>query len=437
MRHGFVVVALSFGSVGLAAPANNAELPNILFIIGDDQGWTDYGFMGSTIVRTPNLDKLAAQGLVFTRGYVPSSLCRPSLATMVTGLYPHQHLIMTNDPPYPPGVRPALRTKNETYLSDMAAMVARFQKSPSLPRLLAEAGYISHQSGKWWEGNACRCGGFTVGMTHGDPAKDGRHGDEGLAIGRDGLQPVFDFLDKAKKEKKPFFVWYAPMMPHAPHNPPRRLLDKYVAKTKSSHMARYWAMCEWFDETVGRLLAKLEAKGQAENTFVVYLHDNGWIQDENSGNYAPKSKQSPYDGGLRTPIVFRWPKRIKPGTSTALASSIDLAPTILLAAGLKPTRDMPGLNLLDTAALSNRDSIYGAIFVHTAVVLDNPKRNLRYRWTIQRDWKLILPDPENSSGQSAELFDLANDPMERTNRAQQHPDVVAALTKKLDAWWMP
>jgi uncharacterized sulfatase len=140
-------------------------------------------------------------------------------------------------------------------------------------------------------------------MTTGDPAKGGRHGDEGLTIGREGLRPVFDFLDAAKTDGKPFYVWYAPMMPHQPHNPPDRLLAKYKDKTKSLFVAKYWAMCEWFDETVGDLLSKLEKNGQAENTVVIYLHDNGWIQDPESANYAPGSKRSPNDGGYARPSL--------------------------------------------------------------------------------------------------------------------------------------
>lgn len=425
-------VPLEFGAAGEPAPQ-----PNILLIIGDDQGWTDYGFMGSRHVLTPHLDKLAGESLVFPRGYVPSSLCRPSLATMVTGLFPHQHLVMTNDPPDPPNLPRAAWMKSERYLNDRAAMVARFQQSPNLAKLLSRKGYISHQSGKWWEGDACRCGGFTQGMTHGDPAKGGRHGDNGLTIGREGLEAVFGFLDQAKRESKPFFVWYAPMMPHAPHNPPSRLLKKYVEKTRSIHLARSWAMCEWFDETVGELLARLEKNGQSENTIVVYLHDNGWIQDPNSAAYAPKSKQSPYDGGLRTPILLRWPTRVKPGTSSALASSIDLTPTLLHAVGLQPTPDMQGLNLLDAAALAQRDCVFGEVFFHTAIELEKPKSNLRYRWVIHRDWKLIVPDAENLPAERVHLYDLANDPHETTNRAGIHPDRVFALAKTLDAWWKP
>lgn len=414
----------------------DAGPPNIVMIIGDDQAWTDYGFMGSKNVRTPHLDKLIAESLVFERGYVPSSLCRPSLATMATGLFPHQHGIMSNDPPYPPGVPPADRMKNDRYLSDRAKMLQTFESNPNLAKLLGAGGYVSHQSGKWWEGNSCRCG-FTEGMTHGDPAKGGRHGDAGLTIGRRGLQPVFDFLDKARRDAKPFYLWYAPMMPHSPHNPPARLLDKYVSKTPSLHVARYWAMCEWFDETVGQLLDKLEQNGQAAETIVVFLHDNGWIQDPDSPAYAPRSKQSPYDGGLRTPIVIRWPGKVKPERSSALASSIDLAPTLLKAAGLKPTAEMTGIDLLDRNAVSKREAVFGEVFLHTAVDLEKPKRNLRYRWVVQGRWKLIVPNAEVEPNHPTELFDLSADPSESRNLAAEHPYLVVALNKTLDQWWRP
>lgn len=425
-----IAAAMASHATGRAAP------PNIVLIIGDDQGWTDYGFMGSRDVHTSHLDRLAAESLVFPRGYVPSSLCRPSLATMVTGWYPHQHGITSNDPPYPAGVPAAQRMKDARYLADRAAMVARFEQSPNLPKRLAAKGYVSHQSGKWWEGDACRCG-FTEGMTHGDPARGGRHGDEGLKIGREGLTPVFQFLDRARADGKPFYLWYAPMMPHSPHNPPERLLKRYRDRTPSIHVARYWAMCEWFDETVGELLAKLKDNGQAESTIVVYLHDNGWIQDPKSAAYAPKSKQSPYDGGLRTPILVRWPGKIAPRKSPALVSSIDLVPTILTAAGLSPDDGLPGVNLLDADVLKKRDRLMGEIFLHTANYLQHSARNLRFRWIIHGDWKLIVPDPVNEPTLRPELFHIMDDPHEMNNRAALFPERVASMTKLLDVWWRP
>jgi len=185
---------------GLAASAE-AGLPNVVLIISDDQGWTDYGFMGHETIRTPSLDRLAGESALFTRGYVPSSLCRPSLATLATGLFPHQHRISGNDPA-------GHRRSGGKQLRER--LIANIDRVPTLPRLLAEKGYLSHQSGKWWEGDFRR-GGFTHGMTRGFPNPGGRHGDDGLKIGRQGMQPIFDFIDEARQRNKPFFLWYAPV----------------------------------------------------------------------------------------------------------------------------------------------------------------------------------------------------------------------------------
>ena len=418
----------------LTLPAAAAP-PNVVMIVGDDQGWTDYGFMGHEHVKTPHLDKLARESIVFKRGYVPSSLCRASLATMITGLYPHQHKITSNDPPLPKGLLAAQANKDAGYLKLREQMVATFEQSPNLPKLLAKEGYVSLQVGKWWEGNACRCGGFNEGMTHGDPAKGGRHGDEGLKIGRQGVQPVFDFVDKAKSEKKPFFVWYAPMMPHQPHNPPARLFDKYKNKTKSEFVAKYWAMCEWFDETVGEVLAKLEKSGLAENTIVIYLHDNGWIQDPAHPRYAPKSKQSPYEGGVRTPIMVRWIGKVAPGESQDLAHSIDLMPTILKALGVGLPEGLPGIDLLDPQATAARKMIFGECFTHNAINLDVPQENLRWRWAIRGTWKLIIPNPSIEKEGVLELYDLDADPTEERNLAKSNLQLVEDLGDEIDKWW--
>jgi arylsulfatase A-like enzyme len=411
------VILIGAALAGLVPAATFAAPPNVVMIVSDDQAWTDFGFMGHPTIRTPHLDRLARESATFTRGYVPSSLCRPSLATMITGLYPHQHGISGNDPPKG---------------TDRSEMLRHIRRTPTLPRMLGELGYVSLQTGKWWEG-APENGGFTAGMTHGDPARRGRHGDDGLKIGRDGMQPIFDFIDNAGD--RPFFVWYAPLLPHSPHTPPQRLLDKYTADGKSIHVARYQAMCEWFDESCGELLDYLDRKQLTENTLVVFVTDNGWIQDQNSPRFAPKSKRSPYDGGLRTPIMLRWPGRIPPGRHEALVSSIDLAPTILKAAGLEPTDDMPGLNLLDVIAAggkTGRNTLFGEIFDHDVADIDRPAASLQYRWCVDGRWKLILPA---GSDERVELYDLAADPHELHNIANEHPDRVARLTQAISDWW--
>jgi uncharacterized sulfatase len=423
-------VTLAFPSLGKAAGSSvqglGKDKPNILFIISDDQGWTDYGFMGHPQIKTPNLDRLAAQSLTFTRGYVPSSLCCPSLGAIVTGLYPHQNLITCNDPPGPPPSKRRTPQEQKEFVAGRAVMTKHMEAAATLPRLLAKQGYVSLQTGKWWQGHFAS-GGFTHGMTKGQ-----RHGDEGLDIGRKTLQPIFDFIATARKEQKPWFVWYAPMMPHDPHTPPDRILAKYKDKTDSPFVAKYWAMVDWFDETCGQVLEHLEKEGLAENTLVIYVTDNGWVQSPSTPRHL-RSKLSPYDSGLRTPIMVRWPGKVTPRKSEELAMSIDFVPTVLAAVGEQPTSAMQGLNLLDAGAVAKRKTIFGECFLHTSVDLNSPVKNLEQRWLIDGHRKLIVPHRQGE----AELYDLVADPHEQTNLAAQQAEVVAELKRKLDAWWKP
>ena len=308
-----MLLAAAFSPVPQAHAAA-PEKPNIVMIISDDQAWGDYGFMGHPVIQTPHLDKLAAESLTFRRGYVPASLCCPSLASIITGRYPHQHRVTSNDPPVPAGMTPREFNKSPAFQAGRDIMNKYMDAMPTLPRLLGSKGYLSLQTGKWWQGSFTH-GGFTHGMT-----KGGRHGDDGLDIGRKTMQPINDFIGEAKKQGKQFFVWYAPLLPHDPHTPPARILEKYKDKTPSEHVAKYWAMVEWFDETCGDLLATLEREKVAQNTIVVYVTDNGWIQNPEAPKYAPKSKQSQYDGGLRTPIMVRWPAKIRPAMSDTVVT---------------------------------------------------------------------------------------------------------------------
>ena len=416
-------VFVVLGFVGLTTNGTQAGPPNVVLIVSDDQAWTDYGFMGHPHIQTPRLDRLARESLVFRRGYVTSSLCCPSLASLITGKYPHQHKITSNDPP-------GGSKDKETFAAGRETMSNFMDAQPTFPRLLTSAGYLTLQTGKWWQGDFSR-GGFTHGMTKGQ-----RHGDAGLDIGRKTMQPIYDFIGEARKKDKPFFVWYAPMLPHTPHNPPERLFDKYKSLTPSPHVARYWAMCEFFDETCGQLLDHLAEQKLAENTIVIYVTDNGWIQDPDKPQYAAKSKQSQYDGGLRTPIMVRWPSKIAPRTSEVPISSLDILPTVLDAVGVKRPADLPGLNLLDEAAVAKRETVFGECFTHDSRDLQNPAASLRWRWLVRGDWKLIVPAAQNESDGVVELFDLKADPQEAKNLAATEPNRVSALTKVLDAWWM-
>ncbi len=429
-----------------AAPSFAAatDKPNIVLILSDDQSWTDYSFMGHDVIKTPNLDKLAQRSAVFRRGYVPTALCRPSLMTLATGLYTHQHKVSGNDPSHVLA-HPTKQAKK--YAKLRADLISHIDRQPTIASLLGKQGYLSHQSGKWWEGNFKR-GGFTHGMTRGFPQKGGRHGDDGLKIGRQGMDPVFNFIDESVEADKPFFVWYAPFLPHSPHNPPERLLKKYRDKVDSPFVAKYYAMCEWFDETCGQLVEHIDKRGQTDNTLIVYICDNGWIQSPGSRKYAARSKQSANEGGVRQPTMFCWPGVVKPGDrGEQLCSSVDLVPTMLAAGGANIPSALPGLNLLDNLNSGDptpRKEVFGEGCAHDIRDIEKPEASLLYRWVVEGKWKLILTyDGEIGRYKSShprtekrpQLFDILADPHEKKNLAAMNPEVVARLSKKIAGWW--
>jgi arylsulfatase A-like enzyme len=419
-----------------------AERPNIIFLLSDDQAWTDYGFMGHPDIKTPNLDKLASEGLLFRRGYLAAPVCRPSLASMVTGLHPFDHGVTGNDLSKEAGGRAKNRQELDQPVQD------GFYRYPGFIELLTSNGYLAHQSGKWWEGS-WKDGGFTHGMK-----MEGRHGSkESLAIGREGLKPITDFVDMAVEQEKPFFLWYGVFLPHTPHNPPARLLNKYKQEGRALDVAKYYAMCEWMDETCGELLAYLEKNGALENTLIVYCCDNGWAakstraDDPNQKKwnpYALRSKTSPYENGIRTPIMLSWPGKIKPKDDPGFAHSIDLFPTIAAAAGLKAPDGLPGINLLDEKARSERTMVFGSVHASHNISVGNPDDTLQYLWGIEGDWKLLIryhgKDTTNYKNTHiwdtapVRLYNLKDDPHEENELAALYPEVVARLRAKIEAW---
>tara|TARA_R110002096_G_scaffold262296_1_gene455795 strand:- start:5270 stop:6613 length:1344 start_codon:yes stop_codon:yes gene_type:complete len=409
-----------------ANPEANEQPPNIVFILSDDQSWTDYSFMGDENIETPRLDKFASESLTFTKGYVPTSLCSPSLATIITGQYPKNHGILGNDVVYKREEDPKDSRNNRT--EAYKPIIPHFEKLTTLPDLLKDKGYLSFQTGKWWHGNY-KIGGFDYGMTHGDPNRGGRHGDYGLEIGRKGLDTINSYLNLALKEKKPFFLWYAPFLPHKPHTPPQRLYEKYKKKTDSEYLAKYWAMCEWFDETCGELFDLIDDKGLTENTLFVYVCDNGWVQDPEKSGYMKESKRAPYDLGMRTPIMYKWAGKIKPKMDTeTLVSSIDMVPTVLDILDIEKPKNLTGISVLDEAQLNSRDIIFGEIYAHDFESIEN---SMFYNIAISKPYKIIVPDPVRKKGEVVQLFNIDEDPFEKNNIAESNPEVVAQLTEKI------
>ena len=435
--------------------------PNIVYIISDDQAWTDFGFMGHSEVETPNLDRLAAQSAFYPNGYVPSSVCRPSLVTLITGLYPHQHGVHFNHPP--PGFAkltrdPAMTKERYDALREAGARL--ITEIPSLPRMLAENGYRCFQTGKYWEGH-WRNAGFTEGMTLSEPstAKNGNkalqsgevvahgNGDAGLAIGRETMNPIFDFLDDCGSDQ-PFFLWYAPFLPHTPHDSPERFFEPYRNKPGvEPHQIPYFAAISQFDETVGVIIDALRERGQLENTLIVFVVDNGWEPDRNRPkrgefDHTKRSKRAPFDMGLRTPILLSWPGKIAAKQHEGLVSSIDLMPTTLVAAGIESPDSLPGLDLISNPDPASDRAVFGAIYPGDASVLGNPAADVAYRWVRQGDFKLIVPANNKPWGNYISktwLTKVGSDPKESRNLATlpEFQPKLEALRKQLDDWWNP
>ena len=407
------------------AQAADAAKPNIILIISDDHGFPDYGFMGSEVVKTPNIDRMASQSLLYTRGYV-MPVCSPSLACLLTGKLPHQHGITGND-------LVKAKAPGDKKRDPLAHRL--LGNSLMLPKALTEAGYLTFQSGKLWNVTY-----QDVGFTHGMTDTAGRHGDAGLAIGRKGMKPVLDFIDHAQAEKK-FFVWYAPMMPHQPHTPPAELLAKYQGKGLTPEAGKYYAMVEWFDQTCRELDEYLAKNKLTENTVILYLADNGWGAADGPGK---RSKLSPYELGIRTPMFVRWPGKVKPQRDDeTLASIIDFAPSILKIAGAKAPADLPGLDLLDRDAMTARKSVFVEAYTHDIFDLAQPATSLVTRVVIDGWSKLLLPTsvrPDKaypSAPTEIELFDLKSDPLEKSNVAASRADEVKRLQAIQDAEWKP
>ncbi len=439
-------------------------------IIADDQTCRDFGFMGSADVQTPNLDRLASQSARFINGYVPTSVCSPSLGIMLTGRYPHQSGLHYNHPP-PGNSAFNQMTSSAEYERVRSRAFGLIRNQPALPRTLAAAGYRSLQTGKFWEGHYENAG-FTHGMTtfqpDPDPGAQGNrklkggevaahgNGDHGLRIGRSTMQPIADFLDgngAPNPSDRPFFIWYAPFLPHQPHDSPERFYAPFQDAGIPEHRIPYLASILQFDDTVGQLMRMIEDRALAHNTLFVFVIDNGWTPSTRREKNRPTefahddfSKRSPFEDGLRTPILLRWDGHIQPATHEALVSSIDLVPTLLAATGQSEAMgELPGISLLPAAAgstpLPDRP-VFGEIYPGDATSLGHPSRDIAYRWVREGNFKLIATHGDKPWGdflKHTSLFDLEADPGEKHDLSgdPKHQQRLAHLTRLLDDWWTP
>lgn len=414
------------------------EKPNIILLVGDDQGYPYFGFMGADYVQTPNMDQLAKSGTLFTEGYVPQNHCRPSLQTLMTGTLPIN---------YEQDVARLIREKQISKDSIVGFKHHAMRHFNTLPRLLSKKGYKSFQGGKWWEFNY-QNGGFDAGMTKGWKKGDKKNDDwflqfmggDGRQLARATMQPVYDFVETNKDD--PFFIWFAPELPHYPFDAPDKYYNLYKNKDMTESAKRYYANCTWFDDGVGELVRYLKEQGKFDNTLFVYVNDNGWEQEPHQEfrhdslrwhNGGDKGKLSVYDQSFRTPIIFSWKDKIEAGvTSKALMHSADIPATILDYLDTDIPKDYFGKSykpLIEDTSKRDRAIIIGQA---TQMRSEDDMMGMKIEayWARTDDWFFQW----NLTLKSIALFDMNTDPRNDTNLAKIYPEKVKIFQEKIESW---
>jgi len=429
-------LALAGPACGPDAPVEPQGPPNIVVVVADDQSWRDYGFMGSSIARTPNLDTLAASGTVFTHGFTTASACRPSLRSLLTGLEPQRLWALER----------TLRARNVPFPEQ-----ATIRAVDTLPRLLGEHGYATFQGGKHWEGEHSIAG-FDAGTAEGfDAERAGRDGvlyelsgGPGNELGRGSMAPLLDFVTAHREER--FFVWFAPLLPHTPHDPPEAFVAPYAEAGLSPALQRYFGNVSRLDARVGELLEHIEGLGLRERTLVLFVADNGWDAVDTGGPVdpslgGPRGKFSIFENGFRTPLLVSWPGTLPAGRRhDMLVSTLDVMPTLLDYAGvLERPPDRTGVSL--RAAIEEgrgpvRERLVGAMTRLRAPLDDGSAggftgvRDENAYFLREPGWRYVWWPARGSEA----LFVIDDDPWEQRNVASLHPERVERHRREVIAW---
>lgn len=445
---------LSLGGCTRITKVEGPERPNILFIITDDQGWGDLACHGNPIIRTPNLDRLASQGVELTR-FHSSPVCSPTRASLMTGRYN-----------YRTGAVDTYMGRSMMHADEM-----------TLAEMLQRGGYATGIFGKWHLGDNYPLRAIDQGfdealslpggglMQHSDPPGNSYFDP---ILRENGVQKKYEgycsdiFTDAAidymrAKRDEPFFTYVAFNAPHTPLEVPEKEYQHYKSLNMTPAMfpggdsfakdfdadvtARVYAMVENIDTNVGRMLAALDELGIAENTIVVFMTDNGPQQARFNGGMRGL-KGTTYEGGIRVPCLIRWPERIKSGVQMdRIAAHIDLAPTLLDWCDVAP----PSRVKFDGVSLANL--IEGKTKPEAW-----PDRTLFFQWhrgdvpnegralgVLTQQHKLvqaeITREVDWNGQQKWELFDLESDPNETTDLATSNPALVEKLKSEYTTWF--
>jgi arylsulfatase A len=438
-------VAIAVGQlteIGECQPLASSIRPNIVFILVDDLGWADVGCFGSKYFRTPNIDRLASQGMRFTNAYAACPVCSPTRASIMTGKYPAR-LHLTDWIPGE-GNSPAHRLRVPDWTQYLPL------EEFTIAKVLRTAGYATASIGKWHLGGPAyypEHHGFDLniaGTYFGHPASyfwpyEGQsHTVAGLKSGGHEGEYLTDRLtDEAEKfvemnKDRPFFLYLPHYAVHVPLQGKSAVLAKYKAKPPvgGQNNPTYAAMIESVDQSVGRIQQKLQSLGLAERTLVVFMSDNGGLWPTATSNAPLRAgKGYPYEGGSREPLIVKWPGRTKAGATCGVpVSSIDFFPTLLEIAGVNSPVKSDGRSLVPLLAKTGLLA-RNAIFWHYPHYWGG-NRVQPFGAVRSEDWKLI----EFYEDMRCELYNLREDLGEAHDMAADKPAKVAELRKLLHDW---
>jgi arylsulfatase A-like enzyme len=448
MKQFVLIVALCFFAEGLIAQTDPGR-PNIILIVADDLGYGDVGCYGQKKIETPNIDRLAKEGLRFTQFYAGTAVCAPSRASLMTGLHTGHTPVRGNK-----GFEP----EGQTPLPDSAI---------TFVNLLQKSGYATGAFGKW---------GLGFITTTGDPQKKGfdkfyGYNCQSLAhnyypdhlwndhervdlsgnLKYDSVyssdlihQQAMKFLEA--QGNKPFFLFLPYTIPHAdvflPHD---EVYDYYVKKfnEKPTDIPKYTggekhhfdpyphaafaAMVARLDKYVGEIMREVEKKGIAQNTLIIFTSDNGPHRENGGdpeffdGNGILKGiKRDLYEGGIRVPFIAYWKGKIIPRTSEQVSAFWDLYPTFLQMANVAPVKYIDGISILPTLLMKYKQRQHE--YLYWEFHENNGRQAVRWN-----DWKGVKLNVSKDEHAPLELYDLNTDPGEKNNVAALHPDIVKRI----------
>lgn len=455
LKKSFPLWLLGAMQVGkLYASDSQTAVPNIIFIMADDLGWNDLGVMGSDYYETPNIDKLASEGMLFTDAYSAAANSAPSRACFMSGMYTPRHGVFT--------VSPSARgdkTKRKLVpienTEDLSADFVTFAEA------LKSKGYVCASIGKWHLGDDCDgtgplSQGFDVniaGCRAGTPysyfypycSKKKNACMPGLSDGREGeyltdrlTDEAVDFLKSRKDTDKPFMLYMAHHAVHTPLKAPADVILKYRNKTKG-HFHRnpvYAAMIECLDNSVGRICSVVDSLGMGDNTIIVFTSDNGGSVPVTDNFMLRGGKGMPYEGGSRVPLIVKWPEVIRQGTKCKTpVINVDFYPTFMSVAGVEKYANLDGKDLTPLFRGLDIDTDRD-LFWHFPAYLESYRgsgkdfRATPYSTIRSGDWKLIY----FYESKNCELYNLSADMKEQKDLSAECPKKKEELLKKLNEW---